>query len=49
MIMRVNVGSLVIIYVQFCWGMLIMGDADNRGGYAFVEAEDRREISVLCT
>ena len=24
-------------------------DADNRGGYAFVGAEDRREISVLCT
>lgn len=28
---------------------ILVGDADNRGGYAFVGAEDTGEISVLCT
>lgn len=31
-IMRVNVGSSVIIYVQFCWGMLIIGEAIHLWG-----------------
>ena len=31
-IMRINVGSSVIIYVQFWWGMLIIGEAMHLWG-----------------